>query len=227
MNTRSGFLRNSLAVLGLSLAAAGPALAASATLTATDHASWAVEANGYYQDNLLRSYYSSGGCNFNYCGPFHVDSFLKFDLGSIPDGALITGASFSAHVTFNSNSPPSEVYESFFDLWSDASGGPSVTHDSLLGSITAGGNGWNTWNLNAGAASWATHLADNTLTLAFHNPLTSYSFLYFDGADVAATAPYLTLTYETAPPVPEPEIYALMLAGLGLLASRYRRRAKR
>ena len=140
-------------------------------------------------------------------GPF-LD-FFTFSIGStssLASTAVAANVSISVPVSVNIL----EVVGGTYSLWSmgadNAIGGSGANADTSM-------NAW-TWNFNGGTGS-----VSNTVT-----PLLAGSYYYAVGGLAAGVSGGQYTLVSTVTEVPEPETYAMMLAGLGALGFLARRR---
>ena len=129
-------------------------------------------------------------------------TFLLGNLASVP-AASITSASFNFNVL--------SVWTESRDDIGAFSGGGTV--------LASGGTGWKSFDVTEG---FKTSFANSAASVTYGLSYTGYSGFTFASAEGGAPA-YLRIT--TA--VPEPETYAMLLAGLGLLGTIARRRRRR
>ena len=130
------------------------------------------------------------------------DTSLSFYLSALSSvsGKEITSASFNFNIL--------NVWTEGRDDIGTFSGGGSV--------LNSGGTGWKSFDVTAGIAS---ALDNSASSISYTLNYTGYSGFTFGSAEGGAPA-YLRIT--TA--VPEPETYAMLLAGLGLMGAVARRR---
>jgi hypothetical protein len=169
--------------------------AQTAVLTAVDSDSIRMISNQNYADNNVRAYTPVSGDLSD-----KVDGFMKFDLSSIPDAATITSMRLVTYSMGLYASPRVRVYRVSGDGWSRASTGD--VHPGLDEVLTLEHTSFSSesgeshdWVLNVGATTWTGDLLDNTLSLALHNEQSSYSYTYWWGSDLPATAPVLLVNW--------------------------------
>ncbi|MHC4617724.1 MAG: hypothetical protein ACYTEQ_08210 [Planctomycetota bacterium] len=146
-----------------------------------------------WNDNRLRAYYD--------LTLYHVDGFIKFDLSSIPDTAVITSITLTTYYEPTKyNDPNVRIYRVADDSWSRAS--TIDPHPGLDQVLTPGHTSFPdtplapyTWSLDVNAAEWTLDLLDNVLSLGMRNENDTYSYVYWYGSDPSPVPPQLTLTF--------------------------------
>jgi hypothetical protein len=164
--------------------------------------------------NIVSAYYLNES--------FSAYGFIKFDLSSVPDDAILTAITLTTYHYRNPgfpkspyNNPTVNIMYSSDDSWVRG----ATTDLSLLGEILSNGNtGFPTgdkvpyvWTLDTNAHDWSSDLSDNFLTLVLGLVESDYRFVYFYGSgetdptklayDPDGTyAPVLHIEYELPPP---------------------------
>jgi len=146
-----------------------------------------------WNDNRLRAYYD--------LTLYHVDGFMKFDLSSIPDSAVITSMTLTTYYEPDKYSDPNvRIYRVGDDSWSRASTGDP--HPGLNEVLTPEHTTFpdtdlapHTWPLDVNAADWTMDLLDNVLSLGMRNEKSDYSYIYWYGSDSSPAPPVLRVTF--------------------------------
>lgn len=161
-------------------------------LTAIDSKSMAPSGQNW-NDNNVRAYYGQGEVGY-------ADGFMKFDFSSIPNGAVINSMVLTTYGFGNPyGNPEVRIYRVADDSWQR---GPTDPYPGLDEGLTGLHTGFPVdalepydWDLDVGAADWSIDQTDDVLSLGMRNEKTSYSFVYWNGSDVAPAPPTLTVEY--------------------------------
>ncbi len=196
----------------LSLAALVPAMAATQDIAVTaagdrvyyrdwwyggNDRGWIVDAN----PNQVSHYYEPGYGTSR-------ETALSFDL-STASGLVLDDITA---ITFNFN---------IESIWT--SGRDDVANLNGIGTVLAsGGTGWKSFDVTSAVKS---ALGAGQTTADFYFSYTGYSGFTFSSAEGGQPA-YLQFTINSAPAVPEPETYTLVLAGLGVMGGLALRRTR-
>jgi hypothetical protein len=135
-----------------------------------------------------------------------IDSWDGVDLTNGPDTFRLTINGVEAYATTLSNFPPSST-----------NGGTLIASGSYIGNSLYPDSAWDFTNV-AGLQN-----------IPYSGTTVTYRFIgggpnYFGGTDESWGVDNFRVTLNVAAPIPEPETYALMLAGLGLVGAIARRR---
>lgn len=174
--------------------------ATTTVLTAIDSKTISSVSNANWNDNRFRAYWNSASQGY-------VDGFVKFDLSSIPNSAVITGLTLRAYHEEGFGNPASDpevrAYRVNDDSWSR---GATDNHPGVAEALTPIMTGFPTADLvpvdfvlDVSAASWAGDLLDDQLSLLLRNEAGSvsrYSYVYFYGSDASPAPPELIVEYE-------------------------------
>jgi PEP-CTERM motif len=139
--------------------------------------------------------------------------------GTIPEG----GQSFSDIFTFNFAGGNAGAHFHVMDIPTTMS--PEVNFDGVLTGMSlfsAGANGvvgGNDDTLLASRSSFGT----DSIDLVYNGPITGEAYITVSGV---ATGSAGAIFAGSIAPIPEPETYAMLLAGLGLMAAVVRRRVR-
>jgi len=149
-------------------------------------------------------------------------SFLKFDLTGIPTGEIITGAVLNLYEVSGPTTPPStNLFYVADDTWTNNgitwNNQPAPTQ--LLDTQTVTELAWNTWSVPGSLFSTDT---DGHLSLMVKLVSTNSTVIQLASQDIADSSKHPYLQVMTV--VPEPETWAMLLAGLGLVGAMARRR---
>lgn len=155
----------------------------------------------------------------------HYRSGAVFDLSALPLGAVVSSATLTA---FFSNNPfedcPASCVDRSIQLHGFAASGPLAPSDfgidSLLASTIIGTGdflvGFDVTPFVSGLTGTGSFAAFTWREEPFGpNSLMGISYTF---------GPELSIGYSVSAPIPEPEVYAMLLAGLGLLGVEARRR---
>ncbi|MHC4575620.1 MAG: DNRLRE domain-containing protein, partial [Planctomycetota bacterium] len=150
-----------------------------------------------WNDNRLRAYYK--------VDIDHIDGFMKFDLSSIPDAAVITSMTLTTYYEGPAYQNPNvRIYRVADDSWSRAS--TVDPHPGLDQVLTPAHTSFPdtplapyTWSLDVNAADWTLDLLDNVLSLGMRNENETYSYVYWCGSDPSPAPPELTVTFIVPP----------------------------
>lgn len=183
----------------------------------------------WWHDNMVRAYTSEW---------LTVDGFMGFDLALIPDDATILSVTLTTYFHGFGGFPQYGtfgVYQSLGTSFTMAADDPYPGLGDLVSREYTGAEMYLaqttsstfTWEIDPSAITTSDLIA-NTFALALHNSSGSYSYAYFNGAAVPATAPQLTIDWERPAPtasVPEPATLAVLGVGMvgAALTSRRRR----
>lgn len=179
-----------------------------------------VSLNGVVADGIFSSFESGG---------FHYD-YWQLDLGSLDLPITVSiGDTVNATITFDQTvTMPASVTYSYFNLTFSGTFSPADTETG--GTTTFFNNGVQGWSGSQGTTTssqlshgFVVFPPDNgavsfdkvTSNFEIYQLDTSVAFVELDGASIF----YLRVT-----PVPEPETYAMLLAGLGLVGTAVWRR---
>ncbi len=189
----------SVGVVVVGVFAASVAGAAEVKLTAVDSDS--IRVNGKnYGDNRVRAYWNSQTS--------FIDGFVKFDLSSIPDAAVVTSMSLrtwhQSYLGDPTGNPQVRLYRVGNDAWSRATVDPHPGMDEVLTGIQSGFPSEDLvpvdWTIDVSAAVWQGDLNDDVLSIAMRNENVGVNgHVYFHGSDVEPAPPVLTVGYEACP----------------------------
>ncbi len=145
-----------------------------------------------WRDNLVRAYTDT---------TLRIYGWMAFDLGAVdPDGTVVE-ASLELHEEWGSiqGEPRMAVVESSTVGWTRSSGNASTfaIGDVVSDTFTAFTlRSWNTFPIDPERWDWAGALERGEATLGVYNEETSYSFVYFHGADARSERAKLQLVVE-------------------------------
>jgi len=193
------------------------------SIDAIDSTSRYVGSEQYWWDSDIIAVQSSYASSDGHLSVSH--GYVKFDLSSIPNDAVINSLTLTAtvedirHDGPDENPPPSiSVFRVANDNWSREGN----THILLDERLTEGQLTYTSWSLNIDAVDWSTDLVDNVLSLAFHNETIPmyhpnsyiYNWVFLYGSDTFQR-PTLIINY-----IPEPATLFLLVLGAVMLRKR-------
>ncbi len=180
-----------------------------------------MSANRIWNDDRLRAYYSDSVGN--------IDGFMQFDLSALDDNASISSITLTTFHEYGYgnplNDPQVSIYHVTNDAWSRGSNHPGINESisDIYSGFPSTSNTSFEWVLDPLAFDWAADIQDNLLSLAMHNELNSYNYVYWHGSDNQLYAPKITIEYSIES-IPEPAFFSLL--GLGLIGLGYVRNRK-